>query len=368
MKPNLLRAATLLFSLALVHVAMAAQPVITSPIPGSTLTSSSTNFQWTSGPGVAAYYLSAGSVTGASDLYSTNAGLGLSATVTNLPTNGMTLHVRLSWLTAGGWQSGDYTYTMAGTNTPVPNMISPQPGSTLSSTSATFQWTYCAGATKYYLAVGSAPGATNIYYRNQNLNTSATVTGLPTNGMTLYARLWWQTVGGWQSGDYTYMMAGTNTPLPEMVGPPPGSTLSPSSATFHWTYGVGVTKYYLAVGSTPGANNIYYQNQNLNSSATVSGLPTNGMTLYVRLWWLVSTAWQSADYTYETLATLGAVRQGTNIVISWPTNDPAFWLEYATNLPASTWISNSVAPVIQNGRYTVTNAVSDPFVIYRLEK
>ena len=107
-----------------------------------------------------------------------------------------------------------------------------------------------------------------------------------------------------------------------------------------------MTKYYLAVGSTPGANNIYYQNQNLNSSATLSGLPTNGMTLYVRLWRLVSNAWQFTDYTYYSVTTLGALRQGANIVISWPTNDPAYRLEYSTDLPASASIANSISPAV----------------------
>jgi hypothetical protein len=92
------------------------------------------------------------------------------------------------------------------------------------------------------------------------------------------------------------------------------------------------------------------------------------MTLYVRLWWLASATWQSGDYTYEAVTTLGALRQGGNLIVSWPTNDPAYWLEYATNLPASAWISNPISPSILKGRYTVTNGTSYPFTIYRLTK
>ena len=33
-------------------------------------------------------------------------------------------------------------------------------------------------------------------------------------------------------------------------------------------------------------------------SRTVSGLPTNGSTIYVRLWSLIGSTWQFTDYTY----------------------------------------------------------------------
>jgi hypothetical protein len=365
---NTLKAIGLLFSLVLVRSAMAAQPVITSPAPGSTLPSSSATFQWSSGTEVTDYFLYVGSGVGANDIYNTNASLNLSATVSGLPTNGMTLYVRLWWLTAAGWQSGDYTYTAPGITTAFPAMISPVPGSTLPSSSATFQWSSGTGVTKYFLYVGSIVGASNVYSRNESFNLSDTVTNLPVNGMTLYVRLWWLTAAGWQSGDYTYTAAGTSTPFPAMINPVPGSTLTSSSATFQWTGGTGVAKYYLYVGSSAGATNIYNQNENLNVSATVTGLPTNGMTLYVRLWWLVSATWQSGDYTYKAVTTLGALRQGGNLIVSWPTNDPAYWLEYATNLPASAWISNPISPSILKGRYTVTNGTSYPFTIYRLTK
>jgi len=64
----------------------------------------------------------------------------------------------------------------------------------------------------------------------------------------------------------------------------------------------------------------------------------------------------------------GAARQGGNLVLSWPTNDPAFKLFYATNLPATTWISNPVAPAIVSGQFTITNSMTNAFRFYRLKK
>ena len=368
MTPKTFKAVALFFSLVLIRSVTLAQPVITNPSPGATNTSSSMTFQWTSGTGVTEYYLSVGSFVGGSDIYGQNLGLNLSTTITNLPTNGMTLYIQLSWLTSAGWKSYAQTNTALGVATPVPKMISPAQGSKLTSSSATFQWSSGTGVTKYTLYVGSSLGMSDLNNQNAGLNLSATATNLPSDGRTLYVRLWWLTADGWQSGDYIYTAFGTNTPIPLLISPVPGSTLPSSSATFQWSAGTGVSKFYLAVGHSLGATDIAYQNENLNLSTTIAGLPTNGTTTYVRLWWLVSAGWQSGDYSYIAPITLGALRQGGNFIISWPTNDPTYWLEYATNLPAATWISNSMAPSILNGRYTVTNGTPNPFTIYRLTK
>ena len=365
---NTLKAIALLFALALVRPAMAAQPVITSPVPGSTLTNSFAPFQWTSGTGVTEYLLYIGSTKGASDICNTNASLNLSVTVADLPTNGMTLYVRLWSQTTSGWQSADYTYTAFGVTTPFPALTSPVLGSHLTNSSATFQWTSGTGVLGYFLYVGSTVGTSNIYGRNEGFNLSDTVTGLPTNGMSLYVRLWWLTSSGWHSSDYTNTALGIGTPVPAMASPVPGSTLPSSSATFQWSGGEGMSSYLLYVGSTVGGTDIYLQNENLNNAATVTGLPTDGRTIYVRLWWL-TTAWNYSDYTYKVpFPTLGILQQAANIIISWPTNDPAFTLEYATNLPASGWFNDPVPPSILNRQYVVTNGISSPFVIYRLTK
>ncbi|MFO1488693.1 MAG: Ig-like domain-containing protein [Verrucomicrobiota bacterium] len=61
-------------------------------------------------------------------------------------------------------------------------------------------------------------------------------------------------------------------------------------------------------------------------------------------------------------------RQGSNLILTWPTNDPAFKLEYATNLPVSIWISNPATPSLVSGQYAITNSMTNNFKIYRLKK
>jgi uncharacterized protein YkwD len=85
-------------------------------------------------------------------------------------------------------------------------MVSPAPGSQLSSTSATFSWSKVSGATKYQLYIGTAVGGYNL--KNvATTGTSLSVSGLPRGSTTLYVRLWTQVNGAWKYVDYTYTSA-----------------------------------------------------------------------------------------------------------------------------------------------------------------
>ena len=92
---------------------------------------------------------------------------------------------------------------------------------------------------------------------------------------------------------------------PEMTSPIPGSTLTATTVTFEWSTDIWISQYWLAVGTTFESldrtpyGDVYSQNQYLNTSATVSGIPLNGKNLYVRLWFKSGT-WKYVDYTYQT--------------------------------------------------------------------
>jgi hypothetical protein len=119
-----------------------------------------------------------------------------------LSTDGRTIYVRLWSLVSGGWQFHDYTYT-AFSNAGV--ITSPANGSTLPSSSVTFQWT-AGTATQYGLWIGSTGvGSSNLATPPASASTSYAATGLPTDGRTIYVRLWSQVGGGWQFNDYTYI-------------------------------------------------------------------------------------------------------------------------------------------------------------------
>jgi len=182
-----------------------------------------------------------------------------------------------------------------------PTITSPLPGSTLSGASETFTWTdNGTSVSRWVLFVGTRLGA--IYYSGLLSGTvmSDTVSGLPTNGSTVYVWLWYRVSGRWNLIHETYT-AYTDSGTPTITSPLPGSTLSGASETFTWTdNGTSVSRWVLFVGTRVGARNIYSSGllSGTVMSDTVSGLPTNGSTVYVRLWYKVGRRWQHVDYTY----------------------------------------------------------------------
>ena len=69
--------------------------------------------------------------------------------------------------------------------------------------------------------------------------------------------------------------------------------------TFTWTAVNGSSEYVLGVGRTTDANDIYFNGQGLRTSGTVSNLPTDGSTLYVKIWTHLASGWLSSNYTYK---------------------------------------------------------------------
>jgi hypothetical protein len=269
---------------------------ITTPPPGSTLASSTVTFEWNTGAGVSEYWLEIGTSPGGGQIYSHSQGTNLSVMVSGLPTNGSTVYVRLWSRINTVWEFNDYIYTATSSGGVKAQITRPAPGSILASSTVTFAWNTGMGVSEYWLEVGTTPGGNQIYNQSQGTNLSVTVSGLPTNGSTVYVRLWSRINGAWQFNDYAY--TATSGAKAQITRPAPGSTLASSTVTFVWNTGTGVSEYWLEVGTSPGGSQIYSQSQGTNLSVTVSGLPTNGSTVYVRLWSRINGVWEFNDYTY----------------------------------------------------------------------
>jgi hypothetical protein len=83
----------------------------------------------------------------------------------------------------------------------------------------------------------------------------------------------------------------------ELQSPAPGSTLGGPSALFQWSAGAGVTEYRLRVGNAPGNGRYFTKSAGTALQLSVTGLPTDGRTLFVTLRSLIDGAWQDRDYT-----------------------------------------------------------------------
>ena len=208
---------------------------------------------------------------------------------------------------AGGYDGTNYYSTVYAYNT-VSNAWSVQPSipaltNKLAGASATFTWTAGEGVNYYWLNLGTASSganAKNLYSSGSTTLTSATATGLPTNGETIYATLYSYIAGVWQPTVYTYTASGSPTPA-VLTTPSPTTQLTSSTVTFTWSPGNPATHYWLNIGtgtSGAAAKNLYAGGSTTATSVTVSGLPTNGETIYATLYSYIGGAWQPTVYTY----------------------------------------------------------------------
>src|SRR5207237_823766 len=143
-------------------------------------------------------------------------------------------------------------------STAAAQMQTPASGSTLNGVTQTFTWNPGQGVSQYFLYVGTNIAGTTCRGNGLGTNASATVTKLPTNGSTIYVRLWSFINGTRQSNDYQERAASTgasaggstgSTAAAQMQTPASGSTLNGATQTFTWNPGQGVSQYFLYVGT-----------------------------------------------------------------------------------------------------------------------
>ncbi|PXF56303.1 MAG: hypothetical protein C4B58_14005 [Deltaproteobacteria bacterium] len=110
---------------------------------------------------------------------------------------------------------------------------------------------------------------------------------------------WGGSYSGYAHKSVTCLTPSGSSSAHQITSPTPGSTLLGTTVTFQWTS--GAYEYWLYVGSSQGTYD-YHNSGSLGSSTstTVSGLPNDGSTVYVRLWWKVSAGagWTYDDCTY----------------------------------------------------------------------
>jgi N-acetylneuraminic acid mutarotase len=181
-----------------------------------------------------------------------------------------------------------------------PSLTTPAPGSTLPGSTATFAWSNPGNlAARFVLRLGTTfKGSTDVYSGGANTGTTEQVSAIPANGAYLYARLWYYLNGKWQYTDSIYKEAGTPT-LPAFTAPAPGSTLPGSTVTFGWNPGEGATRFVLRLGTAfKGSTDVYSGQSTTGTSVQLTTIPTNGATLYARLWYYLNETWKYVDAIY----------------------------------------------------------------------
>ncbi|MCP4111033.1 MAG: hypothetical protein GY749_36830, partial [Desulfobacteraceae bacterium] len=273
---------------------------LSDPAPGSELSSTSVTFTWND-TGTDHYWLWIGTTgTGSKDIYSDGQGTNTSKMISGLPDSGETLYVRLHSQADGEWFYNDYTYTASAST--AAEIQTPVPGTSLSSVTATFVWSN-AGTEQYWLWIGTSEGSNDIYSDDQGTNNTKLITGLPDDGETLYVRLMSKTDGEWIYNDYTYTAFSAAASV--IQTPTPGSSLSSTTATFTWS-DAGAAQYWLWIGTSQGDKDVYSDDQGTSNAKLITGLPSGGETLYVRLWSNFNGEWVFNDYTYTAYSVASA--------------------------------------------------------------
>jgi hypothetical protein len=109
--------------------------------------------------------------------------------------------------------------------------------------------------------------------------------------------------GGWAMDFYPAAAPPPDpTPTPSqaaaIVSPAAGAALASSQQLFTWSAGIGVTRYQLAVGNVQGGTSIFNGAPGTALAQLVTGLPTDGSTIWVRLSSEIDGTFTSADYSY----------------------------------------------------------------------
>jgi hypothetical protein len=107
---------------------------------------------------------------------------------------------------------------------------------------------------------------------------------------------------------------------------------------------------------------------NSDGASPLAGLVLSGNTLYGTAVGGGSSA-RGTIFSLFILPPLTIIRHGANVILTWPTNATGFTLQSTTNLVSSpVWATVSPAPVVVNGQFTVTNAISGTQQFYRLSQ
>jgi hypothetical protein len=122
--------------------------------------------------------------------------------------------------------------------------------------------------------------------------------------------LWSLVNGAWLYYDYTYSAV---PPVPaQMLTPAIGSTNINDSMSLTWNAGVGASQYALWVGSASNTYDIQAIVVGTNLFRTVT-VPTDGRTLWVRLWTQGYSSWVFNDYRYMAYSALRFTGMGSNL-------------------------------------------------------
>lgn len=182
----------------------------------------------------------------------------------------------------------------------VTEITAPTPGSTLRGAVEVFRWDLGGiPIESSWLYVGSTVGGSQYAARATAATTATSVGELPTDGSTIFVRVWYRTSGSWRFLDEQYTAA--DSPAPPFISrPAPGSPLTGGTQEFRWSFNeLPVDSSWLYVGSMVGGSEYAAVSTGTTTSATVSRLPTDESVVNVRLYFKLVGVWYHVDSAFD---------------------------------------------------------------------
>ena len=165
---------------------------------------------------------------------------------------------------------------------------------------AEFQWTpKLVSVAEWWIYVGYTAGDDSIFNQNMGTATKVAVNNLPTDGQTLYVRLFYRVGAIWNQRDHIY----TTRRLPKMTFPSPGTQIAGPRVNLEWNdNGVIGNAWAISVGRTKGGTDLY-ESGTLVADRRSLQFPLSsavGGDIWVRLWHLPNSfTWSFADFLYK---------------------------------------------------------------------
>jgi hypothetical protein len=260
------------------------------PSKGATNVDPTIPFSWSSDPRALNYRLNVGTTAGASDIYDSGATLDTSRLV-SLHAAG-TYYIRILTQRTKGWWYADTTFTLGDF---IAHLTNP-PNQGVADPFAPFTWTSVPGTTAYYLYVGTTVGANDVVNSGQVTVNSLYVHNL-VPGTNYCARMYTFRGGLWLFSDTTFI-AGQG--VAQLTDPLPGAAISPFEQ-FTWAPPNGAADaYYLTIGSTPGARDVFDSGPLTGTSILPAGLDFS-QSYYATLYTLKYNIWRPSNSTFTTL-------------------------------------------------------------------
>jgi hypothetical protein len=276
-------------------------PELISHSYGDVLQSTTETFIWNSVPGVKSYRLRLFDYPTNVNYYEKTFTKPEAVTVSNLPSNGADISVRLYSIRDDGWEAMSHHNVTSVSSPETKNAVitSHANRETLTGSTETFTWEDV-GAEAYEFRVAmrrpDSSFKTLQLYTYDSSTTSATINNLPINSSEVLIRLRTKH-SGWATKYYTFNGAPT-VPKAELISHSNKGILSSTTETFSWAEVPEAEAYHLNI-QNPGFDStprFFEDFDSFITSQTISDLPKNSATLRVTLSTKHNGYWATAVY------------------------------------------------------------------------